>query len=56
MLFNMMLAKEIGDIRVEIRHSDNQEYKSCLKEREKQLNSLIEKFSKIPVPDIESKC
>jgi hypothetical protein len=55
-LFNLMLDKELGDTRVEIRHTDNAEYKDCLKDREKQLNSLIEQFSKIPVPDIESKC
>jgi hypothetical protein len=55
-LFNMLLAKELSDIRVEIRHSENLEYKNCLKDREQQLNSLIELFSKIPVPDLESKC
>ena len=55
-LLNMMLAKEIGDVRVEIRHSDNLEYKNCLKEREKQINSLIDQFSKIKVPEIDSKC
>lgn len=55
-LFNMMLGKELGDIRVEIRHSDNFEYKNCLKDREKQINSLIEKFSHIVIPDLETKC
>jgi hypothetical protein len=55
-LLNMMLNKELGDTRVEARHSDNSEYKNCLKEREKQLKSLVEQFSKIPVPEIESKC
>jgi hypothetical protein len=55
-LLNMMLNKELGDTRVEARHSDNREYKNCLKEREKQLKSLVDQFSKIPVPEIESKC
>lgn len=44
-LLNTMLNKEIGDTRVEIRHSDNMEYKSCLKDREQQLDSLLQLIS-----------
>jgi hypothetical protein len=44
-LLNMMLNKEVGDTRVEIRHSDNKDYKSCLKDREQQLDSLLQRVS-----------
>ncbi len=44
-LLNMMLDKELGDTRVEIRHADNQEYKQCLKDREVQIDSLLKRIS-----------
>ncbi len=44
-LLNMMLDKELGDTRVEIRHADNQEYKSCLKDREVQIDSLLKRVA-----------
>jgi hypothetical protein len=54
--FNMILNKELGDTRVEIIHTDNGEYKNCLKEREEQIKSLIEQFSKLPVPETGPEC
>jgi hypothetical protein len=44
-LLNMMLNKEVGDTRVEIRHSDNMDYKNCLKDREQQLDALLQRVS-----------
>lgn len=44
-LLNTMLDKELGETRVEIRHADNADYKNCLKDREKEINSLLEKVS-----------
>ena len=42
---NMMLDKELGDTRVEIRHADNMEYKACLKDREIEIDSLLKRVS-----------
>jgi len=42
-LMDMMLNKELGDTRLEIRHTDNSDYKNCLKDREAEINSLIAK-------------
>ena len=44
-LLNMMLDKELGDTRVEIRHADNQEYKKCLKDREVEIDSLLKRIA-----------
>lgn len=40
-LLDVVLSKELDETRVEIRHSDNLEYKNCLKDREKQIDGLI---------------
>ena len=40
-LLDVVLSKELDETRVEIRHSDNLEYKNCLKDREKKINDLI---------------
>lgn len=44
-LLNMMLDKELGDTRVEIHHADNQEYKSCLKDREVEIDTLLKRIA-----------
>jgi hypothetical protein len=54
--FRMVLNKELGDTRVEIIHTDNEEFKNCLKEREEQIKSLIEQFSKLPLPETKPEC
>lgn len=44
-LLSMMLDKELGDTRVEIHHADNQDYKSCLEEREVEIDSLLKRIA-----------
>jgi len=46
-LINTMLNKELGDTRVEIRHSSNFEYKKCLEEREQEINSLLGRITAV---------
>ena len=43
-LLDVVLSKELGETRLEIRHSDNLEYKNCLKDREKRIDELIAKL------------
>jgi hypothetical protein len=43
-LLDMMLSKELGETRVEIRHSDNKEYRDCLKHRETHISGLLERI------------
>ncbi len=43
-LLDMMLSKELGETRVEIRHSDSQEYKDCLKHRETHISGLLDRI------------
>ena len=40
-LLQMILNKELGETRVEIRHGTNRDYKNCLKEREKQIKDFL---------------
>jgi hypothetical protein len=45
-LLNTMLDKELGETRVEIRHSSNLDYKKCLEEREVEIKSLLDRVTK----------
>ena len=40
-LLKIMLNKELGDTREEIRHTDNAAFKKALKERESEVKSLL---------------
>jgi hypothetical protein len=51
-LLEMLLSKEEGLNRVEIHHCRYHEYKQYLKEREKQISSLLERVrSRMPAAD-----
>ncbi len=44
-LLKLLLDKELDETRVEIRHASINEYKTCLKERERLINSLYAKVA-----------
>jgi hypothetical protein len=44
-LLKIMLDKELGDTRVEIRHAENNDYKQWLKDREKEVRIILELIS-----------
>lgn len=45
-LLNTVLSKEIAEIKVELHHSRNYEYRDLLKEREGQINAILTQFKK----------
>jgi hypothetical protein len=57
-LLKIMLNKELADTRVEIRHTDNIDYKDSLKDRESEVSSLLKRISAgnrvTPLPTSES--
>ena len=44
-LLSMLLDKELGETRLEVRHAKNASYKEHLKDREKEIISLLEKVA-----------
>ncbi len=44
-LLAMLLDKELGETRLEIRHAQNAHYKDHLKEREEQIRSMLERVA-----------
>ncbi len=45
-LLKTMLEKELADVRVEIHHTDKYEFKQQLKERERELLTIMEMLEK----------
>lgn len=42
-LLNILLSKEAADLKVEIHHTRNQDYREFLKERERQIINLMDR-------------
>jgi len=50
-LLNVLLAKEAAELRIEIHHTRNHDYRELLKERERQVNGMLARFKENePVP------